>query len=42
VPAPAGAPGVLVVPGLGSRKENHVDFAWHATGDDRAEHLGAG
>ncbi len=26
-PAPPGAPGVLVVPGLGSRKENHADFA---------------
>jgi alpha-beta hydrolase superfamily lysophospholipase len=25
--APAGTPGVLVVPGLGSRKENHADFA---------------
>ena len=24
-PAPAGAPAVLVVPGLGSRKENHAD-----------------
>ncbi|HEX2503341.1 MAG TPA: alpha/beta fold hydrolase [Miltoncostaeaceae bacterium] len=26
-PAPAGAPGVLVVHGLDSRKENHADFA---------------
>jgi pimeloyl-ACP methyl ester carboxylesterase len=25
-PAPAGAPGVLIVPGYGSRKENHRDF----------------
>jgi uncharacterized protein len=25
-PAPAGAPGVLIVHGLGSRKENHADF----------------
>ena len=24
--APAGAPGVLIVPGYGSRKENHRDF----------------
>ncbi|WP_217913124.1 alpha/beta fold hydrolase [Miltoncostaea marina] len=24
--APAGSPGVLVVPGLGSRKDNHADF----------------
>ncbi|MCC6832040.1 MAG: alpha/beta fold hydrolase [Thermoleophilia bacterium] len=27
VDGPAGAPGVVVVPGLGSRKENHADFA---------------
>ena len=26
-PAPAGAPGVVIVHGLGSRKENHADFA---------------
>lgn len=26
-PAPRGAPAVLIVPGLGSRKENHADFA---------------
>lgn len=25
-PAPAGAPGVVVVPGLGSRKDNHLDM----------------
>lgn len=25
-PAPAGAPGVVIVPGLGSRKDNHVDM----------------
>ena len=25
--APAGAPGVVIVPGFGSRKENHADFA---------------
>lgn len=25
--APAGAPGVVVVPGFGSRKENHADFS---------------
>jgi pimeloyl-ACP methyl ester carboxylesterase len=25
-PAPAGSPGVLIVPGYGSRKENHRDF----------------
>ena len=25
-PAPPGSPGVLIVPGLGSRKENHADF----------------
>ena len=25
-PAPPGAPGVVVVPGLGSRKENHADM----------------
>jgi pimeloyl-ACP methyl ester carboxylesterase len=25
-PAPPGAPGVLIVPGLSSRKENHADF----------------
>lgn len=27
VTGPPGAPGVVVVPGLGSRKENHADFA---------------
>ncbi len=27
LPAPRGAPGVVVVHGLGSRKENHLDFA---------------
>jgi dienelactone hydrolase len=26
-PARAGAPGVVIVPGLGSRKDNHADFA---------------
>ncbi len=31
-PAAEGAPGVLVVHGLGSRKENHADFAALATG----------
>jgi len=30
--APAGAPGVLVIPGLGSRKENHADLAGAVAG----------
>jgi pimeloyl-ACP methyl ester carboxylesterase len=31
-PAPAGAPAVLVVPGLWSRKENHADFCARVAG----------
>jgi len=30
-PAPAGTPGVVIVHGHGSRKENHVDFAEHVS-----------